>query len=188
MKKKIILVQILTLFISLFAPSLIIYAKDHNGTYPPFHIKKISPEEQTVKFWFKDTENNLWDSQANTKPWLLITGRWQLRHDLKKWAQFLNENYGIKFNIIWIFNPSGTKFSEHREKAINAFEKFGSPIPVAIDNHSFIGRSLKVEYDIPTIIGINKKNLLKFVFEGPTNKANQKKLEILIRNKFSIYR
>ena len=56
-------------------------------------------------------------------------------------------------------------------------------MPVVIDSHAIIGRSLKIEYDIPTIIGLTRNNTLGFVFESPLNNYAKDRLAKLMFTK-----
>ena len=53
-------------------------------------------------------------------------------------------------------------------------------IPVVIDSHAIIGRSLRLDYDIPTLIGINRHNRLGFVYESPCNEIAKQQLQDLM--------
>jgi hypothetical protein len=145
--------------------------------YPPFYIKKVSPSEKFVGFKLIDTDGTTWQNSIyNSQPFIFITGKWEIRHDLRKWANLLNTEFGGKVNVLWVLNPSGTRFSNHIKKSLAVIQDYKPPIPVIIDSHSYIGRSLKIDYDIPTIIGITRNNLLGFVYQAPLN--NQSELEI----------
>lgn len=153
-------------------------------SFPPFYIYKISPGDLLVPFEFKDIEGTTWSNKSLlTRPMIFITGNWKLRHDLKKWAEFLSMKYNPVADVIWIFNPCGTEFADHYQRAESAFKTFRPPIPTVIDVHSFIGRSLKVDYEIPTIIGLSRTNRLAFTFASPFNSLGKDELVSLINTK-----
>ena len=150
--------------------------------FPPFYVRKIAPGDQFTPFELVDLNGKTWTNRTYmSKPLLLITGKWALRHDLRKWAEHLNMNYTMQVDIVWVFNPGSTCFADRRKRSEEAFTTFNPKVPTVIDAHSLIGRSLKIEYDIPTIIGIDKFNRYKFCHESPLNKPGSAKLDALIR-------
>lgn len=152
--------------------------------FPPFYIRKVHLGDQFTPFELTDLDGKTWSNRSYMrKPVILITGSWKLRHDLRKWADFLNMNYLLKAEILWVFNPCSTMFADHRKRSEEAFGNFKTSIPVAVDSHSYIGRSLKIDYDIPTIIGIDRNNRYMFSLATPFNKAGREVLENLIKTR-----
>ncbi len=153
-------------------------------SFPPFYVKKLAPGDQFTPFEIIDLEGKTWTNKGYlTRPMLLITGKWELRHDLRKWAEHLSLNYILQADILWVFNPNAGWFEDRRKRSEDAFKEFSPKIPTLIDSHSLVGRSLKIEYDIPTIIGIDHHNRYQFCLESPFNKAGSKMLAALVRNK-----
>lgn len=153
-------------------------------SFPPFYVKKLSPGDQFTPFEIVDLDGRTWTNRYYlTRPLLLITGKWELRHDLRKWAEHLNLSYILDVDILWVFNPNRSWFEDRRKRSEEAFRRFNPKIPTLIDSHSLIGRSLKIEYDIPTIIGIDRHNRYQFCLESPFNKPGSQKLDALIRSK-----
>lgn len=157
--------------------------------FPPFYVRKIAPGDQFTPFELVDLSGKTWTNRNYlTRPLLLITGKWALRHDLRKWAEHLNLNYIQNADIIWVFNPSNNSwFTDRLKRSQEAFTIFNPKVPTVIDSHSMIGRSLKIEYDIPTIIGIDKNNRFQFCLESPFNKPGSEKLAALVRTKLLHY-
>ena len=125
---------------------------------PPYSLRKVRTYEDFNVFDFTDLNGRQWTNRYGlSRPLLIITGKWALRHDIKKWAHYLAHKYNNFCDIILVFNPDSTEFADHRERNEKALREFSIAIPVVIDNHAIVGRSLKIEYDIPTIIGLNKK-------------------------------
>ena len=153
-------------------------------SYPPFYIEKLSPGEQLVPFTLRDLTGKTYTNSVRIiRPFLFIKGKWALRHDVRKWAEYLSIKYATELETIWVFNPSGTVFANHRDQNADELSKFRMPVPVVIDSHSLVGRSLKVTYDIPTLIGINRFNQFMFQFEGPFSAASREELDNLIRTR-----
>ncbi len=152
--------------------------------FPPFYIRKVAIGEPFTPFEITDLEGKTWTNRPYLKKAIIIiTGNWALRHDLRKWAEHIGMRYVLAADIIWVFNPCSTEFADHRKRIEDLFKDFKTSVPVAIDQHSFIGRSLRVEYEIPTIIGIDRFNRLAFVHESPFNQPGQDKLYALIRTR-----
>lgn len=152
-----------------------------NKSLPPYSIRKRKTAEEFTTFEFKDLKGKTWTNRNGlNRPLLILTGKWALRHDIKKWASYLSLKYNNFCDIIWVFNPDSTKFANHREKNEKVLNDFNIAVPVVIDNHALIGRSLKIEYDIPTIIGLTRSNRLGFVYESPLNNVAIEKIEKLI--------
>ena len=148
---------------------------------PPYSIRKININDDFTTFDFIDLKGKRWTNRGElTRPIIILTGKWALRHDIKKWAHHLAYKYTNFCDVIWAFNPDGTSFANHRQKFEDAMKNFGIAIPVVNDEHAIIGRSLKIEYDIPTIIGITRRNTLGFVYESPLNKVAVDKVESLL--------
>ncbi|PKL43438.1 MAG: hypothetical protein CVV41_10290 [Candidatus Riflebacteria bacterium HGW-Riflebacteria-1] len=154
-------------------------------SFPPFYVRKVAPGDQFTPFSLVDLNGKTWSNRDYlTRPLLLITGKWELRHDLRKWAEHLNLNYIQQADILWVFNPSNNSwFTDRLKRSQEAFTIFNPKVPTVIDSHSMIGRSLKIEYDIPTIIGIDRQNRFQFTLESPFNKPGSDKLAALVRTK-----
>jgi len=176
--------QILILFfLTVFVCSEDLSLADDKA-FPPFYIRKINMGDQFTPFELVDLDGKTWSNKTYLrKPVIIITGSWKLRHDLRKWADFLSLNYLLKAEILWVFNPCSTIFADHRKRSEEAFGNFKTSVPVTVDAHSFIGRSLKIDYDIPTIIGIDRNNRYMFSLSTPFNKAGREVIENLIRTR-----
>lgn len=152
--------------------------------FPPFYVRKVPMGGPFTPFEFADLDGKTWSNRPYLKkPVIFITGSWALRHDLRKWAEHISMRYILVADIIWAYNPCNTEFADHRKRAEDAFNLFKPPVPLVIDEHSLIGRSLKIDYDIPTIIGIDRLNRLAFCYEAPFNLASQNKLYALVRTR-----
>ena len=151
---------------------------------PPYSIRKVKTYEDFTNFEFQDLNGRTWTNRNGLeRPMLILTGKWALRHDIKKWAHYLAFKYNNFCDIIWVFNPDSTEFANHRERNEKALKDIAIAVPVVIDNHAIIGRSLKIEYDIPTIIGLTRRNTLGFVLESPMNNYAKDRLEKLMFTK-----
>ena len=175
---KLILFSLAMIFTNLF--SGISSAED----FPPFYIYKISPGEKLVNYNFTDLDGKKWTNRSYlVRPIIFVTGSWKLRHDVRKWAEFLGLNFNSVADIIWLFNPASTEFADHNQRAVLAFSRISPPVPTIIDKHSLIGRSLKIDYRIPTVIGLTRKNRLAFTLASPFNNQGKEELSGLIRMK-----
>ncbi len=155
---------------------------------PPYSIRKLRTYEDFTPFELTDLSGKVWTNRKELdKPLLLLTGKWALRHDIRKWAHYLSMRYGSFCDIIWVFNPDSTKYANHKERNEKALRNYTIAVPVVIDSHAIIGRSLKIEYDIPTIIGITRRNTLGFVYESPLNKMAIDRIETLMFTKLFKY-
>lgn len=151
---------------------------------PPYSLRKVRTYEDFNVFDFTDLNGRQWTNRYGlSRPLLILTGKWALRHDIKKWAHYLAHKYNNFCDIIWVFNPDSTEFADHRERNEKALREFSIAVPVVIDNHAIVGRSLKIEYDIPTIIGLTRQNTLGFVLESPLNNYAKDRLENLMLKK-----
>jgi hypothetical protein len=181
MKKNLLRNCLLIVVLCLFFGKMLFAEKNE---FPPFHIDKISPGDKLVLFEFNDLEGQTWTNKTPLfRPIIFITGNWQLRHDLKKWGNYLSLRYNPVVDIIWLFNPNGTEFSEHKSEVEKNFNNFVSPVPIVIDDHSLIGRSLRIDYRIPSIIGITNSNRLAFVYHSPLNTIAREEINSLIFTK-----
>lgn len=152
--------------------------------FPPFYVRKVPIGAPFTPFEIIDIEGRTWTNRPYpNKAMLIITGSWALRHDLRKWADHISMRYLFVADVLWVFNPGSTEFADHRQRIEDLFKDYKTAVPVAIDEHSLIGRSLSIEYDIPTIVGIDRFNRLAFVHESPFNKPGQDKLYALIRSR-----
>ena len=182
----------IALFLLLFLSSNVCHAQfldddpefDVKKPLPPYSIRKIKPNEEFTTFEFRDLNGRLWTNRHGLqKPLIILTGKWAIRYDVRKWAHYLALKYSYFCDIIWVFNPDSTEYANHRKKNEDALNNFNIAVPVVIDSHALIGRSLKIEYDIPTIIGITSKNTLGFVYESPLNNIALARIENLIFTK-----
>ncbi len=151
---------------------------------PPYSIRKVKTYEDFTIFEFRDLNGRLWTNRNGLeRPLVILTGKWGIRQDIKKWAHYLAYKYNNFCDIIWVFNPDSTEYANHKKKNEDLLNKFSIAVPVVIDSHALIGRSLKIEYDIPTIIGITKNNTLGFVYESPLNNAGKNRVDHLMFKK-----
>jgi len=179
--KKLLLASFL-LVSACFGPALALDVEEK--PFPPFYIRKVAVGGEFTPFELVDLDGKTWTNRPYLQRAIIfITGSWALRHDLRKWAAHISMRYLLTADTIWVFNPSGTEFADHRKRIQEKFCEFSTPVPVVIDEHSLIGRSLRIDYDIPTIIGIDRFNRLAFCYESPFNTIGQEKLFALIRTR-----
>lgn len=174
------------LFIALALLSAFSFSATHAAEkdFPPFYIYKISPGDTMVPFDLVDLDGRVWSNRTYmTRPMIFITGSWKLRHDVRKWAEFLSLRFNPVADVIWLFNPAGTEFADHNKRLVEAFTRISPPVATVIDRHSLIGRSLRIDYRIPTIIGLTRGNRFAFSFASPLSDQGIEELVSLINSK-----
>jgi hypothetical protein len=149
--------------------------------FPPSYIYKLSPGDDFTPFSFIDLDGHQHTNKPFlTKPVLFICGSFKLRHDVRQWAEHLTFYYGELADIIWLFNPAGTEFADHIGRAVKALTGIRPALPTVIDNHSLVGRSLKIDYRIPVLVGITLDNRLAFTLSSPLNLQAKEEIHGLI--------
>ena len=149
--------------------------------FPPFYIYKVSPNQSFTKYWFNDLNSKKISSEDNVLR-IFIIGNWRLRHDVKKWAEYLKENYSNSIEIFWVFNPSNSRLVDHYERTKKLLSSYDIPVDTVIDNHSFVGRALRIDYNTTTIVGL-RMNKLAFVYDSPLTSQAAKAVSIMIKHK-----
>ena len=57
---------------------------------PPYSLRKVRTYEDFNVFDFTDLNGRQWTNRNGlNRPLLILTGKWALRHDIKKWAHYL---------------------------------------------------------------------------------------------------
>lgn len=143
--------------------------------YPPFFIRKTDQGSPFFNFNLVDIEEGKWKlSDMAGKPVIMITGGIDLRYDLRQWALDLKRKFADPglVHLLWIVNLGRSSLTEHYAKAVKVWKNFRPPIPVVIDTHSQVGRSLRIDYDIPNIICIDAEGKLRFHEMRPWNKSS----------------
>lgn len=175
-------ISMLAFFLILLLCSPLLAAEEK--PYPPLYIYKIAPGEQLTAFDLVDLDGKRWSNRRYlSRPLIFITGNWKLRHDVRKWADFLSLRFTPVADVIWLFNPASTEFADHNQRIVEAFSRISPPIATVIDHHSIIGRSLRIDYRIPTIIGLTRSSRLAFTFASPLNEKGIEELVTLINTR-----
>ena len=158
--------------------------------FPPVYIRKIPPGQPFFSFRLTDLDNNLWNlPDLRGKPVVIITGHQELRYDLQEWATELKHRFADnqQIHLLWVVNLCRHRLTDRLAPARKEWQDFGPLIPCALDPHSQVSRGLRIEYDIPSIIGIDKDGYLAFHDMYPCNKASLAlicaKISVLIRQK-----
>ena len=152
--------RIKSVFLFFFSLCSLVYAE-----FPPTYIYKLAPGEVFFKFDFEDLAGKRWTSQnLRGKPIVILTGHRYLRYDIREWARALKKDFSDKekITLLWVANPSRLRWETLHENVIAEWKDFDAPIPLIPDWHSQIGRSLKIFYNSPNIIGIDSTGKLIF--------------------------
>ena len=152
--------------------------------FPPFHIEKIAPGQPFFSFRLTDLENRRWHlAELRGKPVVILTGHQELRYDLQRWARELKHRFADSgaIHLLWVVNLSRHRLTDRLEPARREWLEFGPIIPCALDPHSQVSRGLKIDYDIPSIIGIDGRGILAFHDMFPCNHASMELVGAKIR-------
>lgn len=143
-------VPILLLAIALFLPH-----KTNAGDVPYSKIYLGSP---FIYFDLEDVYNQRWVSTyLRGKPVILLTGHRYQRYEILKWAESFRQEYLVPGNahVLWVNNLRKCKWNTSRQTIYDQWRSFNSSVPVLLDWDGVIGKSLKVNYNVPNIIVID---------------------------------
>lgn len=144
------------------------------GDFPPFWIEKISPGQPFHPFVINDVGDRAWSLESlRGKPVILLTAHRDLRYDLRKWAEALNAEFGRsgQIHLLWVHNLSRFPWDVQEHHAKDLWQQFKPPVPVLLDWHSLVGRSLRICYDTPNLIAIDRFGRFAWHEQGPLTKA-----------------
>lgn len=150
MTKIIRIFMIVALIALLFAPASV----KADG----YRYTKVSPGMPFVYFDIEDIFHQRWVSTyLRGKPIIILTGHRYQRYELLKWAETFRQEYGLPghVHLLWAVNLRKFPWSTSRGTVIKQWRDFNAPIPVLMDWDGIIGKSLKINYNIPNIIVID---------------------------------
>lgn len=156
--------------------------------FPPFWIEKISPGQPLHPFVISDVGDRPWDLKAlRGKPVILLTAHRSVRYDLRKWAEALNEEFGRPglIHLLWVHNLSRYPWDLQEHHAKDLWQQYKPPVPVLLDWHSLVGRSLRVCYDTPNLIAVDAFGRFAWQEQGPYTKPFHARIAERIRRLLS---
>jgi len=150
---------LLGLLVFLFSFSLT--AKAHNE-YEQFKLVTGVP---FAYFDIEDIYHQRWISTyLRGRPVIILTGHRYQRYEILKWAEALKREFGLPgmVHLLWDVNTSKFPWSTSRTTLINQWRSFSPPIPLLLDWHGTIGKALRINYNVPNIIGLDVDGRLAF--------------------------
>ncbi len=91
------------------------------------------------------------------KPIIILTGHRYQRYEILKWAETFRMEFGLPghVHLLWVVNLRKFPWSTSRGTVIKQWRDFNPPIPLLMDWDGIVGKSLKVNYNIPNIIVVD---------------------------------
>jgi hypothetical protein len=123
-----------------------------------YRYTKISPGMPFVHFDIEDIYHQRWVSTyLRGKPIIMLTGHRYQRYEILKWAETFRQEFGLPghVHLLWVVNLRKFPWSTSRGTVIKQWRDFNAPIPVLMDWDGIVGKSLKINYNIPNIIVID---------------------------------
>ncbi|HAE38079.1 MAG TPA: hypothetical protein DCG57_05495 [Candidatus Riflebacteria bacterium] len=87
---------------------------------------------------------------------MLTAHRYQ-RYEILKWAETFRQEFGLPghVHLLWVVNLRKFPWSTSRGTVISQWRDFNAPIPVLMDWGGVVGKSLRINYNVPNIILID---------------------------------
>jgi hypothetical protein len=126
---------------------------------------KMVPGMPFTYFDLEDVNRQRWVSTyLQGKPLIILTGHRHQKYEILKWAETLKRDFWLPgaIHLLWVVNTSKFPWSTSRRTVTDQWRHFGPPIPLLLDWHGVVGRSLRVNYQLPNIIGIDAGGRLAF--------------------------
>jgi hypothetical protein len=114
-------------------------------------------------FDIEDTFGQRWVSTyLRGRPVIILTGHRYQRYEILKWAEMLKREFGLPgvAHLMWVVNLRKFPWSTSRNTVINQWRSFAPPVPLLMDWHGVIGRSLPINYGVPNIIALDAEGRL----------------------------
>lgn len=122
------------------------------------NIEKVRLGETFNYFELDDTIGQTWISTyLRTRPIIIVTGHRYQKHDISRWVESFAEEYQNtgRASVFWVANLSKFPWSTSRDTVAQQWRTICSSVPILLDWDGIIGRSLKINYNIPNIIVID---------------------------------
>lgn len=123
--------------------------------YEEFKIQLGMP---FTHFDLPDIYNQRWvSSYLRGRPVIILTGHRYYRYEILKWAEMLKREFGLTgaAHLLWVVNLRRFPFTTSRTTIANQWRSFAPPIPLLLDWEGVIGKSLRINYNIPNIIALD---------------------------------
>ena len=119
---------------------------------------KVQVGAPFTHFDIEDIYHQRWVSTyLRGKPIIILTGHRYQRYEMLKWAETFRSEFGLPghVHLLWVVNLRSFPWSTSRGTVISQWRDFNAPIPVLMDWEGSIGKSLRVNYNVPNIILID---------------------------------
>jgi hypothetical protein len=106
-------------------------------------------------FDVEDIYNQRWISTyLRGKPLIMLTAHRHQKYEVAKWAEAFRQEFGLPgtAHLLWIVNMRRCPWTVSKREVLNQWRAFNATIPVIMDWNGTIGRSLRVNYNVPNII------------------------------------
>ena len=144
------ILAILAIAIALLAPQP---AKAYDCYY-----SKISLGSPFTYFDLEDIYGQRWVSTyLRGKPVIILTAHRYQRYEVLKWAESFRQKFMIpgKAYVLWVVNLRKVSWNTSRQVIYDQWRGFNASVPVLLDWDGVIGKSLRVNYNVPNIIVID---------------------------------
>ena len=148
------ILSVLTLAILLLSPQT---AKAHYY-YDEYYYGKVGLGAPFTYFDIDDLYNQRWVSTyLRGKPIIILTAHRYQRYEVLKWAEAFRQEYMIpgKAYVLWVANLRKCSWNTSRQTVYDQWRWFNPPVPLLLDWDGVIGKSLRVNYNVPNIIVID---------------------------------
>lgn len=126
---------------------------------------KLIPGMPFTYFELEDINRQRWvSSYLQGKPIIILTGHRFQRYEMLKWAESIKRDFWANgaIHMLWVVNLRHYPFSTSRGNVTDYWRRFAPPVPVLLDWHGVVGHSMRINYGVPNIIGIDAAGRLAF--------------------------
>ncbi len=144
------ILSVLTLAILLCSPQS---AKAHYCYDSPYG--KVPVGTPFTYFDIDDLYNQRWVSTyLRGRPVIILTAHRYQRYEVQKWAEAFRQEYMIpqKAYVLWVVNLRKVPWNASRQTVYDQWRWFNPSVPLLLDWDGVIGRSLRINYNVPNII------------------------------------
>jgi hypothetical protein len=135
------------------------------GPAQAHYYTKLVPGIPFTFFELEDLNHQRWVSTyLRGKPVVILTGHRYQKYEIMKWAENLRRDFWSSgaIHLLWVVNTSKFPFSTSRRTINDEWRRFNAPVPVVMDWHGVVGKSLRINYGIPNIIAIDAAGRFAF--------------------------
>jgi hypothetical protein len=144
------ILAILAIAVALLYPQ---QAKAYDG----YH-SKVALGAPFTYFDLEDIYGQRWVSTyLRGKPVIILTAHRYQRYEVLKWAESFRQKFMIpaKAYVLWVVNLRKVSWNTSRSTIYDQWRGFNASVPVLLDWDGVVGRSLRVNYNVPNIIVID---------------------------------